>query len=78
MLDAETVPAIDITAVNMLVELAADLRRDGIELVLARDVGDGRDLVRLGEGGTLLRTYPTVRAAVDALQRGAGGASGTR
>ena len=40
VLDAETVPAIDVTAVNMLTELADDLRRDGVELVFARDVGE--------------------------------------
>jgi hypothetical protein len=54
----------------MLVQLADDLRRDGVELVLARDVGRVRDLVRLGEGDSPLRIYPTVRAAVDALQAG--------
>ena len=66
VLDAETMPAIDVTAVSMLVELAGDLRRDGIELVLARDVGVVRELTRLGQR-TPLQTYPTVRAAVDAL-----------
>lgn len=69
VLDAETVPTIDVTAVTMLVELADDLRRDGVELVLARDVGRVRDLVRLGEGDSPLRTYPTVRAAVAALEK---------
>jgi sulfate permease, SulP family len=73
VLDAETVPAIDVTAVTMLVELAGDLRREGVELVLARDVGAVRDLVELGQGdATPLQTFPTVRAAVDALQAGNG------
>jgi MFS superfamily sulfate permease-like transporter len=69
VLDAETISAIDVTAVSMLTSLAGDLRRDGIELVLARDVGAVRDLVQLGEGEVPLQTYPTVRAAVDALSR---------
>jgi SulP family sulfate permease len=69
VLDAETVPTIDVTAVTMLTELADDLGRDGIELVLARDVAAVRDLVRLGDTDTPLRTYPTVRAAVDALEQ---------
>jgi sulfate permease, SulP family len=69
VLDAETVPAIDVTAVGMLVELADELRRDGIELVLARDVGEVRDLLQLGAEDAALRTYPTVRAAVEALRR---------
>jgi SulP family sulfate permease len=69
VLDAETVPAIDVTAVSMLVELADELRRDGVELVLARDVGDVRDLVRLGEAEGALRSYPTVQEAVDELSK---------
>lgn len=74
MLDAETVPAIDVTAVNMLTALAGDLRRDGVELVLARDVAVVRELARLGTTGDgLLRTYPTVRDAVGAMSDGANG-----
>ena len=65
--DAASVPAIDVTAVTMLVELAEDLRRDGIELVLAGDIAAVRDLVRLREGETGLRSFPTVQAAVDEL-----------
>ena len=67
VVDAETVPAIDVTAVGMLVQLAADLRRDGIELVLARDIGAVRDLVEAGGEERVLRSYPTVQAAVDEL-----------
>ena len=67
VLDAASVPAIDVTAVTMLVELAEDLRRDGVELVLARDIAAVRDLVRLREGETVLRSFPTVQAAVDEL-----------
>jgi SulP family sulfate permease len=68
VLDAETVPAIDVTAVSMLTALAGDLRRDRLELVLARDVGTIRDLVQLGGHDGAIETYPTVRAAIDALQ----------
>jgi len=68
VLDAETVPAIDITAVTMLVRLGNDLRRDGIALVFARDVGVVRELVRLGESHAPLPRYPTVNVAVDALR----------
>src|SRR5262249_10254352 len=42
VLDAETVPDIDVTAVTMLVGIAADLRDRGIELVVARDIGNVR------------------------------------
>jgi SulP family sulfate permease len=67
VLDAETVPAIDVTAVSMLTALAADLHRDGVELVLARDVRNVRELVQLAADDVPLRTYPTVRVAVAAL-----------
>ena len=74
VIDAETVPAIDVTAVTMLVALAQDLRRDGVELVLARDIGPVHDLLRLGEDERAIRTYSTVRAAVDSLRNRAGDA----
>lgn len=74
VVDAETVPAIDVTAVTMLVGLGHDLRRDGIELVLARDAGAIRDLVALREGEDgPLRKYPTVQTAVDELTKGTNG-----
>jgi MFS superfamily sulfate permease-like transporter len=69
VLDCETVPAIDVTAVTMLTALADDLRRDGVELAFARDVGDVRELVRLGVTDAPLPRYPTVKSAVDALRR---------
>ena len=68
MIDAETVSTIDVTAVTMLVALADDLSRDGVELVLARDVGAVRDLVSVGAGEHALKTYPTVHQAVAALE----------
>ena len=68
VLDAETVPTIDVTATSMLVELAADLKRYGTELVLARDVGTVRELIQLGEERDPIRTFPTVRAAIEALE----------
>ena len=70
VLDAQSMPFVDVTAVKMLSELAEDLERRGVQLVVARDVGQVRDVVRhAGESGTL-RLYPTVEAAVDALQAG--------
>ncbi|MET0862836.1 MAG: SulP family inorganic anion transporter, partial [Nakamurella sp.] len=46
VLDAETSPFIDISAAEMLAQLAASLRRDGIELRIARDIGQFRDVMR--------------------------------
>ena len=69
VLDAETVPTIDVTAVRMLDELADDLERRGVRMAVARDVGQVRDLLAEAAPGpgSPVRTYPTVRAAVAAL-----------
>ncbi len=70
VLDAESVPYIDVTAVQMLDELVRDLGRDGVCLLLARDVGLVRDVVRLtSEDTSFQHVYPSVQAAVDAAQR---------
>jgi sulfate permease, SulP family len=66
VIDAETVPYVDVTAAQALVELAEELDRRGIRFVLARDVGQVRDL--LGRADVAIETYPSVRAAVEAVQ----------
>ncbi|HSK90106.1 MAG TPA: SulP family inorganic anion transporter [Euzebyales bacterium] len=68
VVDAGSVPFIDVTAVRMLDELAADLRRSGIQLALAGDLGQVRDLIRLEvHDDAALLAYPTIQAAVDDL-----------
>jgi SulP family sulfate permease len=68
ILDMETVPGTDVSAVRMLSELRDDLERDGVRLVLARDVGQVRDLIRRELGEEALRdSYPSVAAAIAAL-----------
>ncbi len=70
VLDAESIPAIDITGAQMLGELAEQLDRDGVRLVVAREVGQVRDvLASAGLDGRPLTVYPTVRAAVRATAR---------
>jgi high affinity sulfate transporter 1 len=65
VLDAETVPFIDVTALQMLDELAQTLEQQGVTLRLARDVGQVRDVLRRGGAGpALLKLHPTVRDAV--------------
>jgi sulfate permease, SulP family len=39
VLDAETTPFLDLTAAEMLAQASGDLARDGVTLMLARDVG---------------------------------------
>ncbi|MER6409340.1 SulP family inorganic anion transporter [Streptomyces viridosporus] len=71
VIDTETVPFVDVSAVHMLDNLAEELEALGGQLLLARDVGQVRDVLRTSEGGTeLRRVYPTVRAAVDAARTG--------
>jgi anti-anti-sigma factor len=68
VLDAETAPFIDVTAARMLLDLTGDLRRQGVELVISRDVGQVRDVLRRAEDqATLPRTFPSVQDAVDAV-----------
>ena len=65
-------PAIDVTAAAMLAGLADDLHRDGVRLVLARSLGQVRDVLSVAEEGRpALPVYPTVRAAVAGLDGGA-------
>ncbi len=51
VLDARTVPFVDVTAARMLGALDQTLRAAGSGLVLARDIGQVRDVLRAGEGG---------------------------
>jgi SulP family sulfate permease len=69
VLDAETVPYIDVTASGMLVELTQTLRERGVRLVVARELGQVRDIVR-GAAGPESPTpvYPSVAQAVAALE----------
>jgi sulfate permease, SulP family len=70
VLDAETVPFVDVSAARMLGLLAADLQRQGVQLLFARDIGQVRDVLAREEGERpLLRTYPTVPDAIDAARR---------
>jgi hypothetical protein len=48
------------------------------EPVLAREIGAVRDLVRLSAGDVVLRSYPTVWAAVDELTKGGEDGPGDR
>jgi MFS superfamily sulfate permease-like transporter len=72
VLDAETIPAIDVTAAHMLIALGHDLQRQGKRLVLARQVGQVREILATQRGPTAIEIYPSVRAAVDALRADGG------
>ncbi|MEV0355693.1 SulP family inorganic anion transporter [Nocardia sp. NPDC050697] len=67
VLDAETSPFIDVTAARMLTELSAGLRRQGVALRVARNVGQTRDVLRrLAEQGIEIPVHATVDEALGA------------
>ncbi len=77
VLDAATVPSVDVTAAGMLRDVAAELDARGVRLLAVGDVGQVRDVLRrTGAGAVLDRLYPTVEAAVAATSPGEGEAAG--
>ncbi|MCB1285142.1 MAG: SulP family inorganic anion transporter [Microthrixaceae bacterium] len=70
VVDLASVPVIDVSAVDMLVELDEDLTRRGLTLCIARDIGQVSDVLATAGGSALLqRLYPTADDAVAALGR---------
>ena len=68
ILDAETTPFVDVSAARMLVSAHAQLRTRGVRLVVARAVGQVRDVVGcITEEDDLTASFPTIAAAVDAV-----------
>ncbi len=66
VLDAETVPYVDVTAAEMLQQLRGDLDRDGVRLLIARDIGQVRDVLRRAGAEDATAVFPSVEAAVEA------------
>ena len=76
VLNAETVPTIDVTAAHMLAELTQSLEREGVRLLVTRQIGQVRDVVgKVATDTTPEGVYPTVQAAVQATQRPSGSTS---
>jgi high affinity sulfate transporter 1 len=67
VLDAESIPFVDVTAVRMLDELAGDLRRAGQQLVIAHDLGQVGDLLAQEGAPTGLQVFPTIPQAIAAI-----------
>lgn len=63
VLDAASIPSIDVTAVRMLHELGDDLARRGQQLVIAHDLGQVADLLN-AEPDPSIELAPTVPDAV--------------
>ena len=69
VLDAQTVPFVDVTASRMLDDLEEDMRRAGARLLIAGDIGQVRDVLRTtGARGDLVDVHPTVDAARQAAR----------
>jgi sulfate permease, SulP family len=72
VLDAQTVPFVDVTASRMLDELREALSGRGIAMFLARDVGQVRDVLkrsRPDDGAGEGRIFATVEEAVEAASQ---------
>ena len=68
VIDAETMPFIDVTAAQVLDQVARELQANGVRLVVARDVGQVRDVLDAAPGDSILDyAYPTVDQAVTRL-----------
>jgi sulfate permease, SulP family len=68
VLDAETIPFIDVTAARMLATLTADLRELDKSLLLARDIGQVRDVLQsVIDDPAIPPFFPSVQAAVDSV-----------
>lgn len=72
ILDAESVPSIDITAVRMLDDVAGDLARDGRHFLIAHDLGQVGDLLARepDAAARVYRTIPEAIAALDSIDTG--------
>ena len=69
ILDAETIPFVDVTAARMLVAAHDELQANGVRLVLARAVGQVRDILGcITDDGDLTRAYATIAAALEAVR----------
>jgi sulfate permease, SulP family len=69
VLDAETIPSVDVTAASMLVSVRERLGRRGVRLLIAKSIGQVRDVVSTAEpGAELPERYDTVDGAVAAAR----------
>lgn len=67
VLDAETMPGVDLSGAQTLQGLDRELAAKGVDFYLAHDLGQVRDVLRRADIN-LDRTYPTVEEAVTAAQ----------
>ncbi len=68
VVDAESIAFVDVTAARMLYELADELDRAGVRLVLAHDIGQVADVLDKEGVETRVTVYRTVEEAVAAVR----------
>ncbi|TQM61847.1 SulP family inorganic anion transporter [Humibacillus xanthopallidus] len=69
VLDAETIPTIDVTGAGMLVALRDRLAERGIQLLVAKSIGQVRDVVATAEpGADVPGRYDSIDAAIKAAR----------
>ncbi|GAA1779254.1 SulP family inorganic anion transporter [Nocardioides hankookensis] len=73
VLDAETVPGIDVTAAAMLGQLFQDLRQEGVAFGIAQGVGQVRDVLDASGQATAPPVFPRIDDAVAHLASGGEG-----
>lgn len=65
IVDAQSVPALDVTAAEMLTALHQELEDRGVQMLIARDVGQVRDVLDHSDAANLSAyLHPTVRDAL--------------
>jgi anti-anti-sigma regulatory factor len=75
VLDAETIPTIDVTGVGMLVALRERLAARGIQLLVAKSIGQVRDVVATAEpAADVAGRHDTIDGAVTAARSAAASA----
>jgi sulfate permease, SulP family len=77
VLDAETLPCIDVTAAGVLEQTVRDLEHQGVRLFVARDIGPVCEVLReAGAGRELTTVYASVELAVEAAAASSGAKPG--
>jgi high affinity sulfate transporter 1 len=68
IIDAETIPFVDVTSLKMISELAEEMATSGVRLAVAKDIGQVRDLLPPpASDGERVEVFPTIEAAVAAM-----------
>jgi high affinity sulfate transporter 1 len=71
VIDAETMPFIDVTGARYLDQLARELEASGVRVLIARNIGQVRDVIHAAPGDSILDTaYPTIAEAVSEATAG--------